>query len=160
MNVKDITRYPKAGFATITLSTDELVVLDNILYKTSDEILSTEEKRETFHSLSAQILAVKELVKEGALFFSKPLERMNGKKKDKKNDEDLEVDKEFKKDVIERITRFVEIEEEEMKNRERQRNTEKTTEHYMPKTVYDNLQHDNKENIRALKYVIGLVRRK
>ncbi len=67
--------------------------------------------------------------------------------------------KRFKTNVIARLLTLAEYEEVRMKKNETRRNAKDSWESLVPREVFDCIQHDHKENIRALRYVINLVKR-
>lgn len=65
----------------------------------------------------------------------------------------------FKQNVINRLLALAEYEEVRMKKNEKRRNAKDSWESLTPREVFDCIQHDHKENIRALRYAINLVKR-
>ena len=67
--------------------------------------------------------------------------------------------KAFKENVISRLSSYIDIEKEHMKERERNRKEKGTIQNCMPRDVFDAIQKEHKENIRALKYAINVIKR-
>lgn len=67
--------------------------------------------------------------------------------------------KAFKENVISRLSSYIDIEKEHMKERERRRKEKGTIQNCMPRDVFDAIQHEHKENIRALKFAINNIKR-